>query len=342
MLGAKGILTPGAAGGTILISYEYFIVLSEELNFSKAAQRLGISQPSLSAYVKRLETHLSVPLLQRTPKLALTPAGKLTAEAGRKILSIYQSLEQDSLYPQEAEAPKPFRIGLARPLASSNQSFFSLNLLTKKFPSQQFSIIEGSYQGIPSLPPESALKKRLAANQLSCVICQFSPIEAVDDHAIHLFSAPEYLIIADSLLKAYYPHPDPRRWLNGVDLLDFAHIPQIAHASVSPTQTYIIDYFKAHEKAAHIVSIVNNPLTIYAYVESGMGWARTSEIFFPEKRNESVWAFPIISPVLRYDYYLRINPMQTSYPNYNDIIQELTTYIKNTFSNRSAYVYPNL
>lgn len=54
----------------------YFQAVAEELNFSRAAQRLRVAQPALSRSVMELETRLGVELLKRTKRsVALTPAG---------------------------------------------------------------------------------------------------------------------------------------------------------------------------------------------------------------------------------------------------------------------------
>ena len=44
----------------------YFLVLCEEQSFTRAAKRCGISQPSLSNAIKRLEVELGGPLFNRT------------------------------------------------------------------------------------------------------------------------------------------------------------------------------------------------------------------------------------------------------------------------------------
>lgn len=53
-----------------------YAVLSEELHFRKAAEKLYISQPGLSKQIQQLENHLQVQLLERDRRqVSLTPAG---------------------------------------------------------------------------------------------------------------------------------------------------------------------------------------------------------------------------------------------------------------------------
>jgi DNA-binding transcriptional LysR family regulator len=67
---------------------EYFVAVAEEANFTRAAARVRVAQPAVSAQVARLERELGQPLLDRTRREArLTPAGRAMLPHARAALS---------------------------------------------------------------------------------------------------------------------------------------------------------------------------------------------------------------------------------------------------------------
>ncbi|HEY1607969.1 MAG TPA: LysR family transcriptional regulator, partial [Paraburkholderia sp.] len=70
-----------------LRSLQCFVTLAEELNFSRAAERLHVAQPALSQQIRSLEERVGTQLIDRTRRpLRLTEAGQYLATEARQIL----------------------------------------------------------------------------------------------------------------------------------------------------------------------------------------------------------------------------------------------------------------
>src|SRR5690625_4827072 len=87
---------------------EYFMAVCRELHFTRAAERLGIAQPTLSQQIRLLEHEIGTPLFDRSGKrTAMTEAGEILLRysynifhelsQARDAISELQGLERGSL-----------------------------------------------------------------------------------------------------------------------------------------------------------------------------------------------------------------------------------------------------
>jgi LysR family hydrogen peroxide-inducible transcriptional activator len=76
------------SSGISLRALGYLVALSEERHFGRAAQRCLVSQPTLSAQVKKMEDLLGVQLVERSQRhVMLTDVGEEVVARARKVLS---------------------------------------------------------------------------------------------------------------------------------------------------------------------------------------------------------------------------------------------------------------
>lgn len=75
----------------------YFLAVAEELNLTRAAEKLFIAQPPLTRQIKQLEEEIGVQLFVRKPRgLVLTPGGQYFLEQARQILDKVESTVDDT------------------------------------------------------------------------------------------------------------------------------------------------------------------------------------------------------------------------------------------------------
>lgn len=75
--------------------FTYVLAIVDSGRFTSAAEKLHMSQPSLSIYIKNLENRLTFPLFERNNrKLILTPEGKTYVEYARQIVQLNNEMHQ--------------------------------------------------------------------------------------------------------------------------------------------------------------------------------------------------------------------------------------------------------
>ncbi|SFA95630.1 DNA-binding transcriptional regulator, LysR family [Lentibacillus halodurans] len=105
---------------------KYFITLANERTYTRAAKLLHISQPSLSASIKKLEQEVGLTLIDRTARqFRMTKEGQILYREAQKLLHHYEhvSLEMDRL---KQQGPLELSVGLIE-----SSMFFVPDILTR-------------------------------------------------------------------------------------------------------------------------------------------------------------------------------------------------------------------
>jgi len=109
----------------------YFIEVSSALNLSRAAERLGISQPSLTLAIQRLEHSIGTPLFYRSKKgVTLTQSGKQLMIHARELLQRWDTIRTKALASVH-EIQGSYTLGCHPSVALYSLSSFLPDLLEK-------------------------------------------------------------------------------------------------------------------------------------------------------------------------------------------------------------------
>ena len=122
---------------------QYILKVAEEKNFSKAAKKLYIAQPSLSQYILNLEQQLGTQLFDRTTTpLRLTYTGELYAGFAKQVLDLEKNL---TMQMDDIANLKRGRITIG--ISPFRSTYFLPKILPaflKKFPGIEINLAEGT------------------------------------------------------------------------------------------------------------------------------------------------------------------------------------------------------
>jgi DNA-binding transcriptional LysR family regulator len=126
----------------------YFLAVIEEGNFSRAAARSGVSQPTLSIGIAKLEQHVGRPLFNRTSRrVELTEAGRRLSRHAQKIESAFAEAERDST---DSPPRMLVRIGIISTLPS-RWIEEAVRIACAQAPAEQLEIVEGRQKELQPL-----------------------------------------------------------------------------------------------------------------------------------------------------------------------------------------------
>ncbi|MEM9729267.1 MAG: LysR substrate-binding domain-containing protein [Myxococcota bacterium] len=120
---------------------EYVLAVHEHGHFGRAAEALGVSQPTLSSQIQKVESELGVSLFDRQSKpIVLTEPGKSLIELARDVVSAHEKL-MAAAGGTLSEPSGPFTLGIIPTLAPYVLPWFLQDFATR-YPEVELSILE--------------------------------------------------------------------------------------------------------------------------------------------------------------------------------------------------------
>lgn len=233
----------------------YFVAVAEELNFTKAAQRMCTVQPSLSQQIKDLEQEVGVQLLIRSNrKVELTAEGSAFLKQARLCLEYAEKAVND-----------------ARLVAQSNSSHLNIGFVPvaemKVFPyimpkiRAQFPEIKINFHSFTDSEQFKALKKGEIDIAFTRYIDDSSELEY-----IQVFDEPLTLIVPKNSAEAQLQHVS----IKSFNQQNFVISDELA----SPQLNKLIqDFFKQYKLNLNVVQYSTNILLNVNLVGMGVGWS---------------------------------------------------------------------
>ena len=217
---------------------KYVYEVYKERSFTKAAQNLYISQPSLSARIKKIEEIIGEPLFDRsTTPLQLTEVGQVYIEAAEEITQIEQRVEN---YINDLAGLKTGNLAVgASTLFAAYVVPSLITQFNQKFPDVHIQLIEGN---------TAELEEMLGSNALDFVIDNYHYDSILYNKELYceeniLLAVPKHFSVNEEL-KEYqlsYENIKSKKYLSrkypAVPLGRFADLPFIMLTQGNDTRT---------------------------------------------------------------------------------------------------------
>ena len=227
--------------------FQIFISVCDEQGMTQAAQKLHISQPSISQAVKELEEHYQVRLFERLgKKLFLTPAGQELLHYARHIISLSAQTEKTL---RSFSLAAPIRLGAT---LSIGESIF-IDIITRlknAMPRQEI------YSHVHNT---ATLENALLRDELDAALVEGSITSA------YLTQIP---FLEDELIFIISPALLPPEGFTREQLTE---LPFILREKGSGTRNLFEHVMNQHHLQCHVTGSYNNTESIRQAVAAGLG-----------------------------------------------------------------------
>ncbi|HHU6750095.1 TPA: LysR family transcriptional regulator [Staphylococcus pseudintermedius] len=284
-----------------VIQLEYFIEIVHQNSFTKAAQALHISQPSLTATIKKMERDLGYQLLKRTTKeISITEKGiQFYNEAIELVKHYHQSIEK--MYDLKMSQTPKIKMAIIESTARWVSTIVQTHQNTH--PEQHYQITE-----------------ILDPNQLAQKLINFD---------IHLGLSNDQIrhdgIISLPLYQEDYVVLTPQNAFGNQKSVSIKNLPLIVPNRGYQVRKHIDDYFTRLDERPHIIMEVDRFETATNFVHQGMGYAVIPQMYYQSYATFQLSAIKI-RPNIKRTIYLNYSKKREYNQHVFDLVDACCEY----------------
>ncbi len=303
-------------------SMRYFLTVVQEMNISKAAQKLYITQQSLSEHIARLESEYNVRLFERTPRLQLTYAGEQMADFARMVLNLERQFTNEM-----ADASLTNKGVLSVGIRGSFSRIFLPQLLAsflELHPNIRLHVAANNSRILAQLLVSGQMDLCIGSTRLMSHPNFISTALPTDHYRI--------IIPENIMLKTFNLTDEQVRQGAAIDYRKLANVPLLLIQGDSITRS-AADYFLSQHGvfSPHILLESNNTEACMAACAHGLGVTfSTGRTFLHFIRNASakypLYGFPVDTPTLSPDTvisYYRGRPLSRAGQDFITLVQKI-------------------
>ncbi|AIQ75420.1 MULTISPECIES: LysR family transcriptional regulator [Paenibacillus] len=261
---------------------QYVLQIAAEKNFSRAADKLHIAQPSLSQQLSKLEKELGVMLFQRnTSSVELTYAGSKFVEQAQIIIDAVELLRQEMSDISELRTGRVV-VG-SMPITGAHLLPHVLPVFKQNYPEVEITLLEDSSMNLEKLTASGQTDLSLLSLPLEIPALAY---EELGEERIDLAVPPE--------------HPLAKRILDGTrtSLKELKDEPFIVLKEGQGFRKMTVELCRKAGFEPRIVFESNNMETVQSLVATGMGVTLVPRFIARAPRSEFVPVYlPLADPV---------------------------------------------
>lgn len=286
-----------------------FVTLAEVKNFTKTAERLLMSQPSVSLHIKNLEKEFQTELFIRSPKiLKITPSGELFLERAKHIISIYEATKQDILELHES-VRGPLKIGASFTIGEYLLPSILVDL-QKRYSELEIEITIGNTEEIAGLVQQVQVDIGLIEGEVHH-----------KDVTVVPFMEDELFIVASST------HPLANK--EELDISDLQHQSWITREKGSGTRDYLWHLLSSNGLKKESMITISSNQGIKESVKNGLGITLLSQyVIDKEIENGSLQKLKLSNHLFKRKLFYLYLPLMQEKRNVKAFVEALETNMK--------------